>query len=121
MQILIVEDDHRVCELLSDVLTPEHAVTVAADGEAAFASLPRVRPDVVLLDVNLPGMSGLEVLKRLRALDPTLPVIMITGTADEVAVTMALKRGAFAYVPKPFNVEYVKHLVAAVRGVPGVS
>lgn len=112
-RILIVEDDWRVSALLADSLETEHAVTVVSDADGAFASVARQRPDVVLLDVNLPGVSGLQVLKELRARDPRLPVIMITGTSDEVAITTALMRGAFAYVPKPFNIEYVKHLVAA--------
>ncbi|MBI1734914.1 MAG: response regulator [Candidatus Rokubacteria bacterium] len=114
-RILIVEDDRRISSLLADLLRSDHAVRVVDDGETAVATLTADRPDVVLLDVNLPGVSGLEVLKYVRAFDPRVPVIMITGTSDEVAITTALMRGAFAYIPKPFNVEYVKHLIAVAR------
>jgi DNA-binding response OmpR family regulator len=113
--ILIVEDDRRVSSLLADLLRSEYAVRVVDDGESAVATLASDRPDVVLLDVNLPGVSGLEVLRYMRAHDPGVPVIMITGTSDHVAITTALMRGAFAYIPKPFNVQYVKHLIAVAR------
>ena len=114
-RILIVEDDRRISSLLAELLRSDHAVRVVDDGETAVQTLAADRPDVVLLDVNLPGVSGLEVLRYMRALDPRVPVIMITGTSDEVAITTALMRGAFAYIPKPFNVEYVKHLIAVAR------
>lgn len=112
-RILIVEDDARIAALLAEFLEADHTVAVVADADGAYASVTRQAPDVVLLDVNLPGVSGLQVLKELRARDHRLPVIMITGTSDEFAITTALMRGAFAYVPKPFNLEYVRHLIAA--------
>jgi DNA-binding response OmpR family regulator len=114
-KILIVEDDPRVSSLLRESLGPEYEVEVVVDGESAMERANRERPDVVLLDINLPGVSGLEVLRLLRLRHPGLPVIMITGTTDEVAVTTALMRGAFAYLPKPFHLDYVKHLIAAAR------
>ena len=120
-RILIVEDDRRVSSLLVDLLRCDHAVSVVGDGETAVETLATERPDIVLLDVNLPGVSGLEVLRYMRTVDPRVPVIMITGTSDEVAITTALVRGAFAYIPKPFNVQYIKHLIAVARGPVGAS
>jgi two-component system OmpR family response regulator len=112
-KILIVDDEERISSLLSEWFRDKYAIRVAADGQTAVEYATSDRPDVVLLDINIPKISGLEVLKRMRALYPKLPVIMVTGTSDEVAVTTALMRGAFAYVPKPFNLQYVEHLVAA--------
>jgi DNA-binding response OmpR family regulator len=120
-RILIVEDDRRVSSLLADLLRSDHAVRVVDNGETAVETLASDRPDIVLLDVNLPGVSGLEVLRHVRAYDPNVPVIMITGTSDDAAIATALMRGAFAYIPKPFNVQYVKHLIAVARGRVGVS
>lgn len=112
-KILIVEDEERVSSLLSEWFRGKYAIRVAADGQTAIEYAATDPPDVVLLDINIPRISGLEVLKRMRALYPKLPVIMVTGTSDEVAVTAALMRGAFAYVPKPFSLQYVEHMVAA--------
>jgi DNA-binding response OmpR family regulator len=111
--MLIVEDDERVSSLLSETFAADYAVQAVFDGQTAVDSMARDEFDVVLLDVNIPRLSGVEVLKRARALRPDLPVIMVTGTSDEFAVTAALMRGAFAYIPKPFNLQYVEHLVAA--------
>jgi two-component system, OmpR family, response regulator ResD len=115
IRILIVEDDERVSSVLTDWFSGRYAVEVAADGSTAVARATAEPPDVMLLDINIPGISGLEVLKRVRKLHPNLPVIMVTGTSDEVAVTAALMRGAFAYIPKPCNLQYVEHLVDAAR------
>jgi DNA-binding response OmpR family regulator len=112
-RVLIVEDDPRVAASMQDFLEFEYVVEVARDGEAALAAAAVARPDVVLLDINMPGINGLEVLKRIRHADPTVPVIMITGTQDDFAITTALMRGAFAYIPKPINGEYLLHVIGA--------
>jgi DNA-binding response OmpR family regulator len=112
-RILIVEDEPRVAAAMRELLDDEYIVDVAQDGEAGLAAASQVRPDLVLLDINMPGMSGLEVLRRLRNRDSSLPVIMITGTDDDFSITTALMRGAFAYIPKPCSGEYLLHLVSA--------
>ena len=112
-RILIVDDEASIAETLRDHLARDHAVEVVSNGDEALAAVSRARPNVVLLDMNMPGMSGLEVLKRLQQIDATIPVIMVTGTDDVPAVGEALKLGAFSYVPKPFAAEYIRHLVAA--------
>jgi DNA-binding response OmpR family regulator len=114
-KMLIVEDEERLSSLLSEWFSGKYSIQVASDGETAVARAMVDPPDVVLLDVNIPKLSGLEVLKRMRKLYPKLPVIMVTGTTDEVAITAALMRGAFAYVPKPFNLAYMEHLVSAAE------
>ena len=113
MRVLIVDDERHIAELLRDCVGEGYATEIALRGADGLAAARRARPDVVLLDVNMPGMSGVEVLQELRALDATIPVIMVTATPDHDAVAEALRLGAFSYIPKPFNVKYIQHLVAA--------
>jgi len=70
------------------------------------------RPDLVLLDIMLPGMNGIEVLKRIRSINPTIKVVMVTGNTDPVLAREALELGALAYVDKPFDFAYLKRIVA---------
>ncbi|HEV8643599.1 MAG TPA: response regulator [Methylomirabilota bacterium] len=116
VRILIVDDDPTVVEMLSAVLRDSkqaYAIETASKGSDAIATLFWQRPNLVLLDIKLPDMSGIEVLKRIRKADPNIPVLMVSGNATETAFAEALKHGAFAYIPKPFNVLYIDHLVAA--------
>lgn len=102
-----------IAETLRDCLAPQYAAELAGDGTAALASLARSRPALVLLDMNMPGLSGLDVLSRIRATAPTVPVIMVTATEDHASISAALRLGAFGYIPKPFSEKYIRHLVAA--------
>ena len=79
----------------------------------------RERPDAVFLDINMPGMNGVEVLKRVHALDPAVPVIMVTANADIHVAEVCLKGGAIGYVPKPFNLKYMEHMAAMATDRPG--
>ena len=69
------------------------------------------RPDLVLLDIALPGMNGIEVLKRLRSINPTTKVIMVTGNTDPQLAREALQLGAVAYIDKPFDFAYLKRVI----------
>jgi DNA-binding response OmpR family regulator len=71
------------------------------------------KPDLVLLDIALPGTNGIEVLKRIRSINPTTRVIMVTGNSDPVLAREALELGALAYIDKPFDFEYLKRVIAA--------
>jgi DNA-binding response OmpR family regulator len=75
------------------------------------------QPDIVLLDVFLPGMSGVEVLDQLRRDHPRVVVIMVTANRDEPAARRMLKRGAFDYVSKPFDLRVIERVVCAGTGV----
>ncbi|MBI2206233.1 MAG: response regulator [Candidatus Rokubacteria bacterium] len=113
LTLLIVDDETRISDLLTEWLESTYTIVTAADGETALARVGRDTPDLMLLDINLPGVSGLEVLKRVRELRPDLPVIMITATTAHFEITAALMRGAFGYLPKPFTLAYVEHMLAA--------
>jgi two-component system, OmpR family, alkaline phosphatase synthesis response regulator PhoP len=113
--ILVIEDDPDIRELLSFSLAKEGwTVVSAADGEAGLAALAPANPDCVVLDIMLPGIDGLEVLRKLKA-DPVrkrLPVIMTTAKGEESDVVTGLELGAADYVVKPYS---PKVLAARIR------
>ncbi len=103
-RILVVEDDRTLRQALSFNLTREgYDVTTAADGEAALDAARNQRPDLMLLDVMLPGMSGLEVLRVLRREGFDTPVIIVSAKGEEIDRVVGLKVGADDYVTKPFS------------------
>jgi CheY-like chemotaxis protein len=108
-KILVVDDDPEVREVLQRFLeqTLHYAVQAVASGEAAVAALRAAPPDLVLLDITMPGMNGIEVLKHI---DRSIPVMIVSGNTDLLPAE-ALKQGAFAYIPKPFDFVYVEQLV----------
>jgi len=102
--ILIVDDERPIRRILSMLLQERrHRVTEVGSGEDALAAFPNVKPDLVLLDLKLPGMDGLETLRRLRAFAPRLDVIMMTAHGTIASAVEAMRRGAFDYVAKPFD------------------
>ena len=102
--ILIVDDEKPIRRILSVLLQERrHRVADVGSGEEALAALPEARPDLVLLDLNLAGIDGLETLKRLRALDPRLHVVMMTAHGTISSAVEAMRLGAFDYVTKPFD------------------
>ena len=111
-RILIVDDDLALAEMLGIVLRNEGLdVTHVADGSSAVAAFRESRPDVVLLDVMLPGIDGLEVCRRIRA-ESGVPIVMLTAKTDTVDVVLGLESGADDYVVKPFKPQ---ELIARVR------
>jgi DNA-binding response OmpR family regulator len=103
-RILVVEDDRTLRQALTFNLTREgYEVTAAADGEAALEAARDQRLDLILLDVMLPGMSGVEVLRVLRRENVSTPVIIVSAKGDEIDRVVGLKVGADDYVAKPFS------------------
>ena len=112
-RMLIVDDEAPVRDVLSDYFSERgYAVMTAADGQAALAAFARERPDVVLLDVRMPGLDGLAVLRRFRQADPDVAVIMVTANDDLAVARETLSVGAFDYVAKPFDFEHLNRMVA---------
>jgi two-component system, OmpR family, response regulator MprA len=113
-QLLVVDDEHEITDLLQEHFRAcGYAVDVAHEGLQALQSAAARRPDAVLLDITMPGLDGEEVLARLRAVDPTVAVVMLTGNDDEALARRLLRAGAFDYVPKPFRLEVLERVVAA--------
>ncbi|WP_337845668.1 response regulator transcription factor [Thermus sp.] len=114
-KILLVEDDAQVGELVKRFLEKEGLEAVwARSGREAFGALEGFRPDLVILDRGLPDMEGLEVLKALRDLDPLLPVLLLTGRADEDSRVEGLLEGADDYLGKPFS---LRELLARIKAL----
>ncbi len=115
VHVLIVDDDPRVRSMLARYLSGEgFRVGEAGDGPAMRACLAREVPDLVLLDLNLPGEDGLTLARELRAAHPALGIIMVTGRGDVVDRVVGLEVGADDYVAKPFN---LREILARVRTV----
>jgi two-component system response regulator RegX3 len=112
--VLLVDDEPAVGDVLEQYLRNEaFSVVRAADGPAAIELFERHRPDLVLLDINLPGLPGTEVLRRMRSVRD-VPIILLTGRVDEVDRVVGLELGADDYVGKPFS---PREVVARVKSV----
>ena len=112
--ILIADDERNILELCRLYLTKEgYTVETATDGQDALDRARRVKPDLVVLDIMMPKVDGIEVLRRLRK-EGTTPIIMLTARGDDVDKVVGLEIGADDYVTKPFN---PRELVARVKAV----
>lgn len=113
-RILIADDDTELCELLAEFLRQEgFGVSLAHDGRQALATALEAPPDAMVLDIMMPAMNGIEVLKALRQTS-NLPVIMLTARGDDFDRILGLELGADDYLPKPCN---PRELVARIRAV----
>jgi two-component system response regulator MtrA len=111
-RVLVVDDDPALAEMLGIVLRSEgFDASFVGDGGAALAAFHEMRPDVVLLDLMLPGMSGIDVCRAIRT-ESGVPIVMLTAKSDTVDIVLGLESGADDYVVKPFK---PKELVARVR------
>ena len=112
--VLIVEDEESLADPLAFLLRKEgFETTIVADGSRALGEFDRVSPDIVLLDLMLPGMSGTEVCKSLRTRS-SVPVIMVTARDSEIDKVVGLELGADDYVTKPYS---ARELIARIRAV----
>ena len=113
-KILVIDDNAAVVDVLLACLHEEgYKVSGALTGEEGLKGFILFRPDLVLLDVALAGgMDGVEVLKRIRLINPSAKVVMVTGNRDATLARDTLERGALAYVDKPFDFAYLKRVVA---------
>ena len=113
-KILVVDDDTNICELLRLYLPKEgYQVTTANDGEEGLEKFNQLKPDMVLLDVMMPRMDGLEVCRRIRKLGNT-PVMMLTAKGETFDKVLGLELGADDYMVKPFD---TKEVVARIKAV----
>ncbi len=113
--ILVVDDEPHITQLARMYLEREgYRVHSVADGEAALEAVASLNPDVVVLDIMLPKIDGLEVCRRLRAKDNPVPVIMLTARGDDYDKILGLELGADDYLTKPFN---PRELVARVKAL----
>jgi len=111
-KILVIDDDPQIRSLIQDFLVKKgFDVITAASGEEGLQKYKSEKPILILLDIKLPGMDGLLVLHHIREIDKDVGVIMITGEKDEELFEEAKKRGAYEYIVKPFDLEYLETCV----------
>src|SRR5262245_9709692 len=112
-RILIIDDDVTSCQLFAKVLKEEGYETEwAQNGEAALKQMAKESYDTLLIDIRLPGMTGLDVTRAVHHQDPLLPVIVMTGFGSMETAVVAIREGAFDYISKPMNLEELKQTVA---------
>ena len=110
--ILVVDDDPYIQQALEDRLVAlGYGVVVSADGKQALEIVERHRPQLILLDIEIPGMKGLDVLKEIRRRELDIPVIMITAYGSIDVAVQAMKEGAYDFIPKPFESDHISQVV----------
>jgi len=115
-RILVVDDELGPRESLRMLLKPSYQIQTADSGRAALDQIPAYRPDIVILDIKMPELDGLEVLRRIKRIDPAIEVVMITAYASLETVKMALTHGAFEYLIKPFSRQDLEDVVRRALG-----
>ena len=114
-QLLMIEDDTRLATMVGDYLSQSgYAFSHSADAETGLAALQSTVPDLVILDLMLPDMDGLEVCRRIKASHPSVAVLMLTAKGDPMDRVVGLEVGADDYLPKPFE---PRELLARIRAV----
>ena len=112
VQVLVVDDEAEIRSMLQEFLSLKgYGVRTAPDGPGAIREIVRIAPDIILLDIDMPGLSGVETLPTIRSLAPHAAVIMVSGSTDTETSKLALARGAFDYVTKPIDFTYLTQSV----------
>ncbi|MDP2969003.1 MAG: response regulator, partial [Deltaproteobacteria bacterium] len=115
--ILIVDDEKDLCTILSDSLSRDrYRVVPAFNGKTALQLVKKEKPDLILLDIKMPGMDGIEVLRKIKRMKKEIVVIMFTAYGTLETARKAMKLGAYDYVTKPVDLFLLKSLVKEVLG-----
>ncbi len=111
-RILVVDDDPAIADVIEQFFdSPEYDVCTLLAGEKVPETVSRIKPDLILLDLKLPDMDGIDVLKELKRVGSQAPVVIITGNVSAEVAMEAMKEGAYEYLPKPFRLEELSQLV----------
>lgn len=112
-RLLIIDDDKQTCDYLKEFfILRKCTVSTALSGRDGLVLLKKQKPDIVLLDVKMEGMDGLEVLREIKKIDKNIKVIMITVASDEVTRQKAKELGADDFIKKPLNIGYLEGTVS---------
>ena len=112
-RLLVVDDEEKICSLMKACLEPEYEVSIALDGPTSVQMAKTLRPDGIILDIGLPGMDGLTVLRELKLSAQTarIPIVMLSGRGESTALLDAQALGADDYLIKPVKVEELRATV----------
>ena len=109
-KLLIVDDDLPTCDFLKHFFEKiDFKVFMANDGEKALSVVKKERPNIILLDIRMPGPSGIKVLRQIKQIHKNAKVIMMTGVDEEIVIELAKEYGARGYIIKPFSLEYLEN------------
>ena len=115
MKLLLIEDDEHVAQVLAEAFASQgHATAIRYTGEEGLAYLTRERPDAVVLDVRLPRLNGVAVLRQIRATDPALPVIIMTGLATAGEIAEVRRLGVTEIIEKPDILRHFSEALARI-------
>jgi DNA-binding NtrC family response regulator len=115
MKLLLIDDDEHVAQVLAEAFASQgHATAIRYTGEDGLAYLTRERPDAVVLDVRLPRLNGVAVLRQIRATDPALPVIIMTGLATPSEIAEARRLGVTEIIEKPDILRHFSEALARI-------
>jgi DNA-binding NtrC family response regulator len=109
--VLIVDDEIAVRECIKMILKNDYEVFLAKNAEEAFSQIKEHSPDVILLDITLPGLDGLKVLERIKQNDPNITVVMVSAALTEKTALEANKLGAYSSVTKPFDIDELRLII----------
>ena len=111
-KILVVDDEIEACKVLEEFLSSKgHEVHTALDGPTAIETFREVQPQIVFLDMIMPGMGGQDVLKEMKEIDPDVTVIMVTVVTDHEQAKETLELGAYDYITKPVDLNYLENVM----------
>lgn len=121
-KVLLVDDEEDFISALSERLRMRNYDTqVATSGEVALSQIQEDRPDIVVLDLKMPGIGGMETLAKIKAIDPFIDVIMLTGSLDREAGETALRTGASLHVVKPIDIEDLSEKLEHIKKERGLD
>jgi len=110
--ILVVDDEEEVCKLFHRILKDEgYTVLTANSGKEALDLVDKKGPDLVILDLKLPDINGIKVLRRLQRMNKNMEVIIVTGYGTMKTARVAMRLGAYDYITKPFDIHYIRTLI----------
>ncbi|MFH1202064.1 MAG: response regulator [Candidatus Omnitrophota bacterium] len=113
-KILIVDDEKPICDMLEKFLAKKgYEASSVQSGEQALIKVKEERPHIVLLDIRMPGMGGIEALKRIREIDKEVGIVMITAVKEEKTGNKCLELGAYDYIIKPLDLDYLETVLMA--------
>ncbi len=119
VSILVVDDDESICEVIGDILgTAGHRITKCLDGHSALKAIGRDQFDIVITDLGMPGMSGLELAELIHGLIPGLPIILVTALGSRFTDEDAVRGGVAAVLDKPFQFQELHDTVNRVLQLP---
>lgn len=111
-KILVVDDEQAICNMLKKFLAQKgYEALTAQNGEEGLRKVKEERPHVVLLDIRMPGMDGIETLKRIKEADKEVGVVMITAVNENETGRKCLELGAFDYITKPLDLDYLEKVL----------